>query len=126
VADSRENRFQFLNAGVGCDHSHDRILPQIERLLGRIDAVAGRAMQVQDHVHAMLLSKLHGSIELLQHRFVQLAPLLRLAPAVVGHRKPHEIEAPPGQPFEVFFPKWLLISGSEFLGEIETAPAKQL
>ena len=64
-----------------------RILPEVQRLLGWIDAIARRAMKIQIYVNPMLRSLFDRRVDIFQFRFLQLQPLGRivLRPTQVGH-----------------------------------------
>lgn len=54
------------------------VLPEVERFLGRIDAVPGRAVQVEVDVDAVLPALFQGLVEVLELHFVHLEPTSRV------------------------------------------------
>ena len=115
------------------------VAPQHERLaLGIVDAVAGRPVEVQTHVQAVLDAELDGPVHLL-HRplfdFVHVvrrerpgfAPV-RVDPKPVVHGNADEIEAPIANPLQIVLadhPRTPLspVEGLEEVDQVESSPS---
>jgi len=54
---------------------------------------------------AILVSEFHCGINCFQDCLVHFLPMFRAGPAMVGHRKSHEVKTPVGDPLKVGFLK---------------------
>ena len=103
------------------------VVPQIQRLLGRVDAITGSAVKVQIHMHAVPAPQFDGVVNVFQFFFAQFQPVVGTSPAEVRHRQPHEVEAPFLQQRKIAFLKCRVAVALFyiFIQQIESAPARQ-
>src|SRR5712691_9222538 len=81
------------------------ILPQVQRFLGRIDAITGCAMQVEIDVDSMFAAKIDGIVDVFQVRLADLQQLFGICPTQVGKWQTREIETPFGKERKIAFLK---------------------
>ena len=70
----------------------------------------------------IFLPPFHGVIQILQHTFVYLIVLARLAPVPVTKRQSHKVEAPVSYPLELLFAERFRVACREVVQQIEPAP----
>ena len=99
------------------------VAEEVLRLLGRVDAVAGSAMQIDADVYFILPAPFYGTVNILQHLLVHLIILARTAPVPVAQGQPHKVEAPVVNPLELLLAEGFGISGSKIVQQVEAAPA---
>ncbi len=101
--------------------------PQIQRLPGRVDTVAGGAVQIEVNMHAVLPSKPDGIVNVLQVLRTHLQQVIRVCPKEIRQRQPRKVEAPLGQEREIPFLEWDIAFArlDAFLGQVESTPSRQ-
>src|ERR1051325_7126087 len=90
------------------------VVPEIERLFRRIDAITGRAMQIEVDVDLMLLADFDDVIDVFQFCVPYFEPVAGFSPTEIRKRQAGEIEAPIREHFVIAFAKRWIISVAAF------------